>query len=176
MNDEDDMNVPKETINREIQRIYDRDGSVKASVVVAEAKPKNAPLHPKFEWRDKVAAEQYRLEQARKIIRVARIIENNVPTQLVHVPRVETSDAPVGEGAGSTREGYYKSPTVIARSIDEYELALTEALRRLSSAQNAVDALEAAARGKSGIEGETLARISLAVNALETAREALATH
>ena len=106
---------------------------------------------------------------------MARVIENDRPTQLVHVPRVTVSDSG-DDSAASTREGYYKTAALIAQSLDEYELALSEAVQRMGSAKAAVDALEAAARGKSGLEDEALARIGLAVQALATAREALALH
>lgn len=43
-----------------------------AHVIEAAKNPKN-PLHKHFEWDDKIAAEKFRLDQARLLIRVIRI-------------------------------------------------------------------------------------------------------
>ena len=40
-----------------------------ASELVDESRPEDAPLHSEFEWNDSVAAEKYREDQARGIIR-----------------------------------------------------------------------------------------------------------
>jgi len=39
------------------------------AAVVDDARPKSSPLHPAFEWRDKIAAKKYREDQARHMIR-----------------------------------------------------------------------------------------------------------
>lgn len=52
-----------------IRGLYERHGELTATLVVDEARPKTAPLHPFFEWDDKVAAAEHRLEQARAMIR-----------------------------------------------------------------------------------------------------------
>jgi len=57
----------------EVNRIIARDGGATPSVVVDESRPEDAPLHPAFEWDDSVAAEQYRIGQARHIIRCVLI-------------------------------------------------------------------------------------------------------
>jgi hypothetical protein len=49
-------------------------GKLDAPDVVEAAKPKDHVLHPLFDWSDKVAAEQWRLSQARQIIRSIRIV------------------------------------------------------------------------------------------------------
>jgi hypothetical protein len=45
--------------------------------VVDEARPAASPLHGHFEWDDALAAEQYRLGQARAIIRAVRVVGVN---------------------------------------------------------------------------------------------------
>jgi len=44
-------------------------GELTPSDVVNDARNPNSPLHSFFEWSDSVAAEQYRLSQARGLIR-----------------------------------------------------------------------------------------------------------
>ena len=47
---------------------------VSAEVLVQEAADKASPLHPCFEWNDSFAATQYRLEQARLVIRSLMVV------------------------------------------------------------------------------------------------------
>lgn len=60
--------------------------------VIADAKNHNSPLHSFFEWNEGAAAEQWRLQQARGLIRavVAVIVDNEQPARrmqaFVHVP------------------------------------------------------------------------------------------
>lgn len=50
-----------------------RNGELVPSEVVDAARDASSPLHPHFEWDDGVAAEKYRLDQARDIIRCIRV-------------------------------------------------------------------------------------------------------
>jgi hypothetical protein len=53
------------------------DGHLTPSCVVDDSRPEEAPLHPCFEWDDEVAAEKYRVEEARRLIRNVYIeVEN----------------------------------------------------------------------------------------------------
>lgn len=51
----------------------ERGGEVTPDDVVEAAKAADNPLHPHFEWDDEAAAERYRLDQARAIIRSVRV-------------------------------------------------------------------------------------------------------
>ena len=53
----------------EICEKLERNGGLTAKRLVDESRPENAPLHKEFEWDDATAAEAYREEQARYIIR-----------------------------------------------------------------------------------------------------------
>lgn len=46
----------------------------------------NTPLHDYFEWRDDVAAEKYREEQARYVIRSIIVVEEEKPEVKAYVP------------------------------------------------------------------------------------------
>lgn len=52
-------------------------GRLKAEHVVDAARPTAHPLHRFFEWRDKVAAEAFRREQARSLIRAIEIVRED---------------------------------------------------------------------------------------------------
>lgn len=63
--------VTKPEIVNELQRLAAaNDGLLKVADVVEAAKPASSPLHSWFQWDDSAAAHAYRLEQARRLIRV----------------------------------------------------------------------------------------------------------
>lgn len=70
-------------------------GELTPADVVADARNHNSPLHSFFEWSDSEAAEQWRLQQARGLIRavVAVVVDNQEPAKriqaFVHVPDSE---------------------------------------------------------------------------------------
>lgn len=67
-------------------------GELTPQDVLSDARNPNSPLHSYFEWDDNAAAEQYRLQQARGLIRsvVAVYVQDDKPAQrtkaFVHVP------------------------------------------------------------------------------------------
>ncbi len=67
-------------IREQLAEIRQRRGVLTAAVVLDEARDPAHPLHDRFEWDDSAAAERYRLEQARNIIRSARIVYRD-PTE-----------------------------------------------------------------------------------------------
>lgn len=55
----------------ELKRIAAENGGIlQPALVVEAARPKASPLHSRFEWSDTKAAQEYRLLQARQLIRV----------------------------------------------------------------------------------------------------------
>jgi hypothetical protein len=53
-------------------------GEIQPKAVVDAARSKKNPLHQHFEWDNLVAAEAFRLEQARELIRSVRIVDTSV--------------------------------------------------------------------------------------------------
>jgi hypothetical protein len=61
-------------IGGELERIRtENNGRLMPHAVVEEARKRNNPIHRYFEWNDKTAAEAYRLDQARVLIRIIQI-------------------------------------------------------------------------------------------------------
>ena len=86
----------------------------------------NAPLHNEFEWRDDIAAERYRENQARHIIACLCV-------------RAETT---IGEQSEPVRaflkiepESEYQSLNVILQSADSHSALLAMALKELKAFQ-----------------------------------------
>lgn len=69
------------TLREELERIrLKNNGVLKPEAVVEEAKDEKSPLHKYFTWDDSVAAHQWRLEQARRLIRaVVTIVDDHKP-------------------------------------------------------------------------------------------------
>lgn len=128
----------------ELKRIYERDGEVRPSVVVKEAKSRKNPLHNEFEWDDQKAAHQHRLSTARRIIRVTVYRQDDSPAKqrFVHV-RPQAIDGPTA--ATREREGVYKPAKVVASNPGEYERALQEMMRHLRAIERSITELRAAA-------------------------------
>lgn len=157
--------VTAETAADELAAIHERHGALTPPVVVDAARPKDAPLHNVFEWDNKKAAESYRIDQARHLIRAVEIVtdtngkESSAPIY-VHIP----TPAPT-----------YERVDVVVKQPDQFALALMSMNKRLQESKHAIDVLEQAARGN-GNSSERLARIAVAACAIETAREAIAFH
>lgn len=54
-------------------------GALKPKAVLESARNNRHPLHKHFEWDDALAAESYRLDQARELIRVVRVEDDDAP-------------------------------------------------------------------------------------------------
>ena len=74
-----DINDPQipQVIGEELARLeVELGGELTPERTVAAASDPSSPLHPHFEWDDQAAAEQYRLDQARGIIRSIRAVDD----------------------------------------------------------------------------------------------------
>lgn len=121
------INLDPQIAGEELMRIRDEHGKVEATLVVEEARPKESPLHPAFEWRDKIAGEQWRLWQARSLIRSVHVVSNQNPEEppaqaFVHIPKT------------AEESGYYQSVELAAQNIDEAALALKELKGKVDAA------------------------------------------
>ena len=57
-----------------LEAINGRDGTLSPPAVVTEARKATSPLHPFFEWDDGRAAEEHRINQARRLIRRYEVV------------------------------------------------------------------------------------------------------
>lgn len=82
----------------------------------------NAPLHNEFEWRDDIAAEKYRENQARHIIACLCVRAETTSGEQSEPIRAFLKTAPESE---------YQSLNVILQSADSHVAMLSMALREL---------------------------------------------
>lgn len=85
------MSERRDLVTVRLLEIYDRDGKLTAEQVLADATQPDSPLHSEFEWDDVQAAYQYRLEQARLLVRCAevKIMERDV-RRFVFLPSTDS--------------------------------------------------------------------------------------
>lgn len=82
------------------------------------AKDENSPLHNLFEWNDAIAAEKYRLNQARQIIQQI-VIVNDHPNAEVREVRAFVTE--------SKNDGHYQLITTVIENPITYEVLLKRA-------------------------------------------------
>ena len=105
------------------EKVYQEIGTtdVSPAEVVERAKDENSELHKCFDWDDTSAAYKYRLEQARKVIRM-----------LVTVPTNE-DEPPKRVLQISSEKSVYQPVEFFMRNEDEYTTLLKRALAELEA-------------------------------------------
>lgn len=110
------FNADAEKVFSEIQSIGE---SASPSQIVDYARNENTELHKCFEWNDSIAAEKYRLQQARTVV-----------CQLVYTES-ETNKAPSKIRVLQSTGNSYKPSKMIIQNKSEYESLLERALAEL---------------------------------------------
>lgn len=154
--------VDAQTAGEELARIKAEHGFLQPAVVVDESRPDDAPLHPAFEWRDPVAAEQWREHQATAIIRRVRVLP------------VDTAPSPQRQQRGRVM----MPPPEPLEECDPLLFELDEAAKAVIQAQDRVQRLRKKAqerfdRRRQVSAGIALANLEEADGLLEDARESL---
>lgn len=112
--------VNPDIAGRSLQRML-RTGPLTAGRVLNAARRESHPLHPAFNWDDASAAEEYRLTQARHLIRSVRVTKESGESEpiAVHV---------VHEKCGGSA---YVATAEVVTDQDLHAAALEEALKLL---------------------------------------------
>lgn len=156
--------VPAQTVGEELERIrMASDGKLTPPAIVEASKPARAPLHPCFEWDNSKAGKEWRLHQARNLIRVVHAVDDETKESapaFVHV-RVE-------------KEPYYQSTEVAVRNVDEWESAIAGLSTKLRGAKAALDdLLRVASRQDSPSHAVAVATIAKAFALIDETLEAI---
>lgn len=69
----------------ELEEIRAENGDIVAAEVVKKAKEKTSAMHEQFQWNDEEAAEKFRLEQARLLVRSIHVIYKQAPKAAVRL-------------------------------------------------------------------------------------------
>ena len=156
--------VDAETAAVELKRIYEKfNGYLIPDNVVEESKPVQAPLHGVFDWDDQKAADNWRRQQARLLIRSVQIEFADKSRQPVWV---HTEILPPGR---TQPIRFYQDASKIVERPDEWQVAVQEAERGLMQAAQRVDVLRALARARRAKKSQQQT-LTLLAEALATAR------
>lgn len=113
-----------------IKTLRNRKGLVMPNDVVEAARPSNSPLHPYFDWNDGKAAHEWRLQQARYLIRqcveVTELIKDK--PQEIHVFVSLLSER--------TNKGGYRFVVDVLSDKEQREEMLQMALDELTKIRN----------------------------------------
>ena len=99
------------------------ENNLTASSLVDVSRPEDAPLHDDFEWNDDVAAELYRQDQARSMIRSIVVVSEDSPKQ-------ETTRAYV---IVQPETHNYEPIQMVVKDEDKLQLLYKQAKRELDS-------------------------------------------
>ena len=120
----------------ELRRIAaENNGILRAEDVVAAARVRTSPLHSSFEWDDGAAAEQYRLWQARQLIRTTvRLMDVNgddkVPVRVF--VSLTTDRQPGDDGEDDRSECGYREVVKVLSQAELRKQMLDDALAELA--------------------------------------------
>ena len=152
--------VSAEIAGAELARICTVHNGLRPPDVVEAARPPEAPLHPIFEWDDPTAADAYRLQQARELIRAIAVAPADASTEprlvYVHVSAVD---------------GYQPVQAVVERP-EWFMLARDALALKLVAAQRALNELRYAASNGAG-RSERVAALDRIATGLDAAAQAV---
>lgn len=143
-------------------------GKITPQQIVDDSRPDTAPLHTAFEWNDEEAAEAYRRQQAKSIVR-AIVTVNPVtqePTREYQGVRGEAPDKTKRESTVYvTTTAAVNDPGLFVQAVHRLEM-------HVNRARASLDELKRAAQD-SGAEPERLARLAMVATAIEAASAAI---
>ena len=74
------VKIDPQVAGAEMERVRTmQNGRLEARDLVEQSREPTAPLHPAFEWNNEVAAEAYRVEQAKYMIRSIEVVVRDEP-------------------------------------------------------------------------------------------------
>lgn len=118
--------VPAQVAGEVMEKIEQRDGKLTKEAFLEESRPADSPTHELFEWDDGIAAEKFRLEQARHTI-------NDIQVKIIRNDSEMKTPAFVKVTVGAkTKADYINVETTM--QTDDY---------RRAAIQNAIDELKA---------------------------------
>lgn len=73
--------IKPDALMKELDRVRNKTGALTPSALVNESRPVKAVLHPEFTWADDKAAELWRMEEARNLLRVTQVVYETGPVE-----------------------------------------------------------------------------------------------
>jgi hypothetical protein len=117
--------MKRDEIQRELEQIRkENDGLLKAEMVVEYASDPNSAMHSWFTWEDTEAAEQWRLHEARMLIRInITMVQNEEESLPMRIYVSMETDRYNGDGGG------YRSMEEVLTDVQLRDSLLSQAAR-----------------------------------------------
>ena len=124
-------------VGEEIERLRVTDGTIAPERIVDHARQPTSVLHGYFTWDDSAAAEAFRVQQARHLLRSIVVVQADgvdvkAPVRAFVALRQAAQDA-VDDGADEATVGSYTSISAAVRVVRYREQMLRDALRDLNA-------------------------------------------
>jgi len=142
-------------IGAALDGIYLKRGALDAQAVVDESKPRGAPLHACFEWDDKKAGNQYRVGQARRLIRRVPIERGKSRKVAPKYLPITTSEMELDGGYRPTTERQSHGDRVAAVAFEWRQV-----LSLVSRARSICEELDVDPEGAADLESRVESMIS----------------
>lgn len=113
------------------QIIQTHGGKVEAADILKDAQKKSSPLHDYFEWDDAVAAHEYRLTQAREILRSIKVEITDAETQ--EIGEIRAFMVPDEQSRGEERLAGYRPIEDIMANPELRAMKIQEAWSQLEA-------------------------------------------
>ena len=130
-----------EVVFNELEQIREHnEGQLHTSAIVDAARPEESPLHTYFEWNDQKAAERYRENTARRLVRAVIIKpekdtpEDNPANHRAYISVRAESEEP------AERPRYYQN--INEASQDEFDSAIEQLKSKLSQLRTSLGQIE----------------------------------
>jgi hypothetical protein len=145
--------VDAQIVGDELSRIEAAHGVIDPHRVLDLSRPVDAPLHGCFEWDDDIAAEKWRLEQSRNLIRSVEVVQSNAAAPTIGFINVQSKGGYVSASAVRSRPDLYLEALRSYRSRLEAagaqlarleELAPASERKRIKEDRRALERLAAA--------------------------------
>ena len=161
--------VKAEIAGKALEKIRKANGGLEPAHIVEAARPEQHPLHKAFTWDDSIAAESYRRQQARLLVRALVVIRMDGDSTNEEPVYVHTSVASPEEGVELRR--FYQKATILVNRPDEWDAAVAMLYGKLQSAAASLDEVRRIAeRAKKTAAADAL---DLAGQNIAAAREAV---
>lgn len=136
----DAFSVEPQKAHDELMRVESEFGAITPRNVLEASEAKTAVLHSEFEWRDDVAANQYRISQSARLIRALRVEYVKAPERQVRAFQVVTATEPESNSKKEVR--VYKSTEEVMSDPFMRAERLESAMRELASFRRKYDDLK----------------------------------
>lgn len=123
--------VPAQSIGEEIERLESENGALTKELIVDAARPEDSVMHKIFEWRDDVAAERWRCQQAKQMLSSLHIVVQEA-TETRQEPITVRAYVNTEREDGRTRAVYFSTSRAMQPDSDTRDIVIANAKRELA--------------------------------------------